>query len=80
MTTADMWAVHMIRNKWTELHRQSNLKSKSSEDVKKMLTTLKNDSIKESIDQYNLHKEFIDRYNFIIWAKYDPVNNKIYKF
>jgi len=80
MTTADMWAAHMIRNKWTELHRQFNLKSKSSEDIKKMLTTLKNDSIKESMHQYNLHKEFIDRYNFIIWVKYDPVNNKIYKF
>lgn len=80
MTTADMWAAHMIRNKWTEWHRQSKLESKSSEDVKKMLTTLKNDSIQESMHQYNLHKEFIDRYNFIIWAKYDPVNNKIYKF
>jgi hypothetical protein len=75
-----MEALIMIRNKWTEWHRQSNLKSKSSEDIKKMLTTLKNDSMEESIAQYNLHKEFIDRYNFIIWAKYDPVNNKIYRF
>lgn len=80
MTTADTWAVHMIKNKWVAWHKQSKLELTSSEDIKKVLTTLKNDSIKESMYQYNLHKEFIDRHNFIIWAKYDPVNNKLYSF
>lgn len=80
MTTAEMWAVHMIKRKWLALHKQHNLESTSSEDAKKMLTTLKNDSVQEAVYQYNLHKEFIDRYNLIIWAKYDPINNELQPF
>jgi tRNA A37 methylthiotransferase MiaB len=78
MTTADMWAVHMIKNKWTAWHKQ--FKIQSNVRVKKMLVKLRDDSIEESIYQYDLHKEFIDRYNFIIWAKYDPVNNTLSSF
>ena len=78
MTTADMWAVHMIKNKWLAWHKQ--FKIQSNVRVKKMLVKLRDDSIEESIYQYNLHKEFIDRYNFIIWAKYDPIDNKLYPF
>jgi hypothetical protein len=45
-----------------------------------MLIKLKNDSMKEALYQYSLHKEFIDRYDFVVWGKYDPVENKLYKF
>jgi radical SAM superfamily enzyme YgiQ (UPF0313 family) len=80
MTIVDMWAIKILSKKWKMLHKQLNIKNQSLERIKNMLIKLKNDSMKEALYQYSLHKEFIDRYDFVVWGKYDPVENKLYKF
>lgn len=80
MTTVDMWAALRLKSHWHKLHRAFNLENRPLKNVKTMLIKLKNNSLKESNYQYQLHKEFIDKYNFIVWGRYDPTENKLFKF
>jgi hypothetical protein len=67
-------------SKWDKLIKKFNVTKKFSNDqVRAVFVKLKNEAIKEASDQYNLHKKYIDKYNFVVLGKYNPNTKKLSK-
>jgi radical SAM superfamily enzyme YgiQ (UPF0313 family) len=80
MTFTDLLATKIMITKWDNLTKKFNIREKFSNDqVRAVFVKLKNDAIKEATDQYNLHKEYIDKYNFVVFGKYNPDTKKLSK-
>jgi hypothetical protein len=78
MTFTDLLATKIMITKWDNFTKKFNIREKFSNDqVRAVFVKLKNDAIKEATDQYNLHKEYIDKYNFVVFGKYNPDTKKL---
>ena len=80
MTFSDLIATRIMIAKWDSFCKKFNIKKQFSNDqIRAVFVKLKNDAIKEANDQYNLHKKYIDKYNFVVFGKYNPDTKKLSK-
>jgi radical SAM superfamily enzyme YgiQ (UPF0313 family) len=78
MSFIDILAAKIMATKWQDFNYKFNVREKFSNDqVRALFVKLKNDAIIEATAQYNLHKEYIDKYNFVVWGKYNPDTKKM---
>jgi len=78
MPFCDLLAARIMITKWDDYNRKFNIRGKLSKDqVRKIFKRLKNDAVKEATDQYNYHKNLIDKYNFVVLGKYNPDTKKL---
>lgn len=80
MTFLELLATKIMITKWDNFNNKFNVREKFSNDqVRAVLIKLKNDALKEATDQYSLHKKYISKYNFVVFAKYNPETKKLSK-
>jgi hypothetical protein len=79
MTTVDIWAVQIIKEKWRKLNEKENLVKKYTvSEIKKILVNLTITSIQEATEQYMIHEQYIKKYDTIIWGYYDVQEKMLY--
>ena len=78
MTFLDIWSARMLATKWEDFNFKFNTREKwSSDRARSFFVALKKEAIKDATAQYELHKQYIDKYNFIVWGKYHPDTKKM---
>ena len=77
MSLLELWTAKIMLRKWDELNQIENTVEKyDSTQIKKIFKRLLLEAMIESKKQYNIHQQYINKYNIIVWGHYD-VNQKI---
>jgi hypothetical protein len=80
LTMQELLAAKILTAKWQEVTWKFNVREKFSKDrVRELLVKLKNNALQEANTQFDLHKEHIEKYNFMVWATYQPDTKKLYR-